>query len=302
MVSGDESVLRRWLRPPVEADGWRLDAVHMMGAGTGAAGNAGIVRAIRAAVKRERPDALLVGEHFGQADAWLQGDQEDAAMNYWGFTQPLWAWLARTDFTGHRAGIDTPAFVAWLIEVLAAVPYEIALAQWNSLDSHDSPRLLTALGGDAERLAAAFALQFAWAGVPCVYYGDEVGLEGGGDPDCRRCFPWDEARWNRRLLDHLRRLAALRRTREELRRGALQVLAQGDDWVAFTRYTAHAVAVCVVARAAVPRGDTVALDAMPFEPSRLEWTALDPGVTVAGGGLRVEVPRAGAAFAFASTR
>lgn len=302
MVEGEGSVLRRWLREPVRADGWRLDAVHMMGEGPGAAGNAGLLRRIRAAVKAERADAWIVGEHFTQADAWLQGDQEDAAMNYWGFTQPLWSWLARRDVAGRPAGIDTPTFVDWLVEALAAVPYEVALSQWNPLDSHDTPRLLSALQGDAQRLAAAFALQFAWPGVPCVYYGDEVGLEGGGDPDCRRCFPWDERRWNRPLLDHVRRLAALRAAHEELRRGAVQVLAQGDDWLALARYGARALAVAVVGRAAVRGAVAVPLDALPFGPDGLDWTTLDPGVTAGAGTLRAELPRPGAAFAFAVAR
>jgi alpha-glucosidase len=302
MVEGEDAVLRRWLRAPVRADGWRLDAVHMVGEGAGAAGNAGLVRRIRAAVKGERADAWLVGEHFGQADAWLQGDQEDSAMNYWGFTLPLWAWLAGRDVLGRPAAIDTPTFVRWLLEALAAVPYEVALAQWNVLGSHDTPRLLSVLGGDTSRLAAAFALQFAWPGVPCVYYGDEVGLEGGGDPDCRRCFPWDEAQWNRPLLDHVRRLAALRQSHEALRRGALQVLAHGDDWIAFARHTATSLAVVVVARAAVPDATAVPLDALPFDPARLDWTALDGGVSVAAGALRVALPRAGAVSAVAARR
>jgi alpha-glucosidase len=274
----------------------------MMGEGAGAAGNADLVRRIRAAVKGERADAWIVGEHFAQADAWLQGDQEDAAMNYWGFTQPLWAWLAQRDFAGRPAGIDTATFVGWLVEALAAVPYEVALAQWNPLDSHDTPRLLSALAGDAQRLAAAFALQFAWPGVPCVYYGDEVGLEGGGDPDCRRCFPWDEARWNRPLLDHVRRLASLRAAHEVWRRGAVQVLAHGDDWLAVARLDARSLAVAVVARAAVPGQVAVPLDALPFDPGGLDWTALDAGVTVGASALHVDLPQAGAAFASAVAR
>lgn len=302
MIDGEDSVLRRWLRAPVRADGWRLDAVHMIGEGPGARRNAELVRAIRAAVKAERSDGLLVGEHFGQADAWLQGDQEDAAMNYWGFLHPLWAWLAGRDIAGRRAGIDTPTFVDWLLEAIAAVPYEVALAQWNSIDSHDVPRLAGALAGDGDRLAAAAALQFVWPGVPCVYYGDEIGLEGGGDPDNRRCFPWDETRWNRPLFDAYARLAALRRSRREWQAGALQLLVTGDDAIAFARYTAQALTVCVVARAATTLPLRVPLDVLPFAHDRIDWTSLDGGLAADRGGLQAVPSRAGGLIALATLR
>ena len=276
-IRAPDSVLRRWLQPPVSADGWRLDAVHMLGEGPGAGNNAAMLRAMRDAVRDENPEAILVGEHFSEASPWLQGDQEDAAMNYWGFTLPLWQWLAGVDFGGRAAPIATTDLVDWLGESRAVVPHEVALAQWNALDSHDTQRLFTLLGTDEARHALALALQFGYPGVPCIYYGDEVGLQGGNDPDNRRCFDWSGASWRGGILERVKQLAAWRRDRAELREGACITLAHGNDWVAFARVNATAVTLLLL-----NRGDAVdavlPLDALPFDvdrwdsPSGHAWT------------------------------
>ena len=241
-----DAVLRRWLRPPYQADGWRLDVIHMLGEGPGAANNAHYVREFRHAMRDENPAAYVLGEHFSEATRWLQGDQEDGAMNYYGFLHPVRAWLAGLDINHHPLRLATADFERWLARGRATIPWDNQLAQLNLLDSHDTARLLTLLGGDADRMRLAVTLLFTAPGVPCVYYGDEIGLEGGPDPDCRRCFDWDRSHWNRPLFDHYRAMATLRRQREELRQGAWQTLAQGDDWLAFARYTgAHATVVAL---------------------------------------------------------
>ncbi|AKJ30151.1 alpha-glucosidase [Caldimonas brevitalea] len=250
MITGLDSVLRRWLRPPVAIDGWRLDAIHMLGEGAGAKRNAHWLQRIRDVVKAERPDALVIGEHFWEATPWLQGDQEDAAMNYWGFTQPLWQWLAEHDLAGRPAPLDTRDFARWLDRARAALPHDIACGMWNLIDSHDTVRLFTLLGSDEAAVRCALTLQFCYPGVPCLYYGDEIGLEGGPDPDNRRCFPWDPAQWRHGVLDHVRQLAALRHSRPELQQGACQTLASGDDWIALARYNVEAATLLVLNRGA----------------------------------------------------
>lgn len=279
-IRGPRSVLRRWLQPPVSADGWRLDAVHMLGEGPGAGNNAALLREMRSAVRAENPQAIIVGEHFSEATPWLQGDQEDAAMNYWGFTLPMWQWLAGVDFSGRAAPLPTPDLAAWLDESRAVVPHEVALAQWNALDSHDTPRLFTVLGGDARRQRLALAWQFAYPGVPCLYYGDEVGLEGGADPDNRRCFDWDRAHWQAGILRCVKRLAGWRRQRSELRDGACLTLGHGADWIAFARVNAEAVTVVALNRG--PEADALLrIDRLPIEvagwdsPSQHDWVRQD---------------------------
>jgi alpha-glucosidase len=245
-----DAVLRRWLQPPWAIDGWRLDVIHMLGEGAGAANNAHHARAIRRAIREENPEAYVLGEHFAEATRWLQGDAEDGAMNYWGFMQPLRAWLAGAEVGGMRARIDGAAFAAALARAVASVPYANQLAQFNLLGSHDTTRLLTELQGDAALMHLAFTLLFTRPGVPCLYYGDEIGTEGGADPDCRRCFDWDRRRWNGALFEHVRALARLRQARREWRDGAVLALGCGDDWLAFARFDDKAATVVALNRGA----------------------------------------------------
>lgn len=293
-IRGPRSVLRRWLQPPVSADGWRLDAVHMLGEGPGAGNNAAMLRAMRDAVRDENPEAILVGEHFSEASSWLQGDQEDAAMNYWGFTLPLWQWLGGVDFGGRAAPIATADLAAWLGESRAVVPHEVALAQWNALDSHDTQRLITLLGTDEALYGVAQALQFGYPGVPCIYYGDEVGLEGGNDPDNRRCFDWSGASWRPAVLERVKRFAAWRRDRTELREGACLTLAHGGDWIAFARVDANAVTLLVANRGDATEA-VVPLDALPFDVGR--WASPSGhGWVPDGQAIRVRLPARDAAW------
>ncbi len=93
------------------------------------------------------------------------------------------------------------------------------------LGSHDTERALTRLHGDETRLRLAWLCQFAYPGAPAIYYGDEIGLPGGKDPECRRAFPWDESKWNQGLRDYLKKLIAARKRLPALRRGAYRHLA-----------------------------------------------------------------------------
>jgi len=260
VYENDDAILRTWLRPPYRIDGWRFDVIHMLGEGTGARHNAEYVRRFRQTLRQENPEAYVLGEHIFEASRWLQGDQEDGAMNYWGFTLPLWAFLAGTDFRGHRVQLDAVEFQELLARARAAIPFENQLSQLNLLDSHDTPRLLTLLGGDKALLKAAVTMLMSYIGVPCVYYGDEIGLEGEGDPDCRRCFVWDAAAWDVELRKHYQRLIALRKAQPALQRGALIDLYAEGDLLAFARLLDGDILLTVLNRGAAARLD------LPLEP------------------------------------
>lgn len=257
VYAGPDAILRRWLRPPWRVDGWRLDVAHMMGRGPGAHGNHELLREIRTAIREERPDAYVLGEHFFEAGDWLQGDQEDGAMNYDGFLRPLLAFLAGVDFRGHGGRVDAAALDAWLTRSRARLPFPIQLSQFNLLGSHDVPRIRTRLGGETSLVVAAMHLLFTYLGVPCIYYGDEVGLEGGPDPDCRRPFPWDEARWDRATLEAVRALAHLRRAAPALARGRLETLFADGDTFAYARVLDGTAIVTAVHRGGEPRPVTL---------------------------------------------
>lgn len=293
VYAGDDAVLRRWLRPPWSVDGWRLDVIHMLGEGPGAARNHDHVAAMRRAIRAERADAYVLGEHFFDATAWLQGHEEDGAMNYAGFLRPMLAFWAGVDFRGDPERCDAAELDRRLARTRARIPWPMALSQFNLLSSHDVPRWRTRVGGDVDATVAAHHALFAYVGVPCVYYGDEVGLEGGEDPDNRRPMPWDAAAWDQRLLGTVRRLAHLRRRHPALARGRYRTLVADGDAFAFARLHEGEAVVCVLHR----RGGPVAVPVAGLVAGDGWWDALN-GVrtTAADGVLRVDLPpgRAGA--------
>ncbi|PJG60577.1 maltodextrin glucosidase [Aeromonas cavernicola] len=231
----DDAILRYWMRAPYQIDGWRFDVIHMLGERGSAKGNRHHVQAIRRAVKQENPDAYVLGEHFFEASQWLQGDQEDGAMNYYGFAHPIRAFLAGQDIAYHPIHIRAEELDRWLKLARAHIPFKNQLAQFNLLDSHDTARFLYLLGEDKQTMQLAVTLLLTYIGVPSIYYGDEVGLSGGNDPDCRRCFPWDTTRWDHALHDHYQRLIQIRRQRPSLRRGDIQTLYAGSHSYVFAR-------------------------------------------------------------------
>ena len=290
IYEADDAVLRHWLRAPYQIDGWRFDVIHMLGEGTGAVNNAEYVRHFRQTLREENSQAYVLGEHFFEATKWLQGDQEDAAMNYDGFTRPVWAFFAERDHKGHPVQIDAATFNEVLTRSRARLPFEIQLSQFNLLDSHDTPRFLTLVNGNRDLMKAAVTLLLTYIGVPCVYYGDEVGLEGGGDPDCRRTFPWDEEQWDVDLRSHYQTLIAFRKAHEVLQQGALVTLYAEGDVYAFARVLGEDIIIT-----AVNRGEEVhvGLSVWKVGLKNATLTSFFNGqeVTVEGGRLELHLPK-----------
>jgi len=130
-------------------------------------------------------------------------------------------------------GID---FADAIDTVLSWYDPHITMAQLNLLDSHDTPRYITSVREDWSALKLAYLFLFTYPGAPCIYYGDEIGLTGGHDPECRRSFPWDEAQWNLDILAHVKKLTALRTAYPALRRGSYHRLYADREAVAFGRW------------------------------------------------------------------
>jgi cyclomaltodextrinase len=112
---------------------------------------------------------------------------------------------------------------------------EITRSQLNLIDSHDMPRFLSCASSDENSLKLAWLCIFTMPGAPCIYYGDEIGLEGGHDPDCRRSFPWDESKWDKNLLSYAREVVALRKQSPALRRGDYRRLFAADSAFCYSR-------------------------------------------------------------------
>lgn len=246
IYGGEDSIVRHWLKAPWNMDGWRLDVVHMLGEGGGARNNLQHVAGITRSAKQARPDAFVFGEHFGDARQWLQADAEDSAMNYRGFTFPLWGFLANTDISYDPQLIDAETCMKWMDNYRASLSHQQQLRMFNQLDSHDTARFKSLLGKDVARLPLAVTWLFTWPGVPCIYYGDEVGLDGNNDPFCRKTFPWAPEKQDKALLALYQRLIKLRKQSQALRYGGCQVVYAHDNVVVFVRvYNQQRVLVAI---------------------------------------------------------
>jgi alpha-glucosidase len=300
IYAGADSVVRRWLRPPYDADGWRLDVANMLGRCGEVQLNAEVLRELRAAVKATRPDAYLLGENFFDATAQLQGDQLDAAQDYQGFHVPVVRWLtgaeplpprglrARPPLAPAAAGAEQLA--ASLLAVRARVPFAIAQAQLHQLSSHDTPRILTVLADHPGRLRVAVALLLLWPGVPCLYYGDEVGLRGGRDPENRGGMVWDPDRWDHDLLAWHRALIALRRDDPVLGEGGVTVLHARGDVLVFARILGPDARLVALNRADRARRVTVDASPLGWRTGEVVDRLTDGGATAADGRLVLRLP------------
>jgi alpha-glucosidase len=177
-------------------------------------------------------------------------------MNYAGFLRPVWWWLRREaieedvfssapapSYTGRDA-------VAVMRRFRAGVPWEAVVNSWTLVDSHDTPRFRT-VTGSRERQVVGVGLQMTTPGVPMLYAGSELGLEGRWGEDGRRPMPWHDApAWDASFLEDVRRLAALRRSSDALARGGIRYLSVGDDAIAYLRETRGESLLCLAARAA----------------------------------------------------
>jgi cyclomaltodextrinase len=240
-------VAEHWIRFGI--DGWRLDVPQEID-------DPAFWAEFRRRVRAINPEAYLVGEIWHVAPEWLCGDRFDALMNYplaeailsfagaGHLDEPLLR--SHHEFGRHVAAIDGPSFARRLDELMSAYDPDVGAVQLNLLDSHDSPRFHSLVRGDRASYRLAMLLIATLPGAPCIYYGDEIGMEGGLDPDCRRAFPCDEGRWDRDLLAFVRGVLAVRRESDALRRGSFRIAGSGGNVVAFERsFGAERVVVVV---------------------------------------------------------
>ena len=209
-----------WLRE-YGTDGWRLDVADEV--------DDAFWREFRRRCKAVKSDALLIGEVWGDARHWLGGDMLDSAMNY--------------DFRNHcrhffaEGNIDARTFAGRCADMLMRYKRQTASVQLNILDSHDTGRFLSLCGGDTRRLKLAVLFMCCFVGMPCIFYGDELGVEGQDELDYRRAMPWQDG--DRDLLRFYREAIALRRAHPALRHGELRFLRAepGEHVLVFERKT-----------------------------------------------------------------
>jgi len=276
-------VAEHWLRFGI--DGWRLDVPAEID-------DRSFWQEFRQRCRAINPEAYLVGEIWGVAPDWVSGDRFDALMNYplaeaiIGFAggpslnEPL---LRSHSEYSRVTRLDGPTFASLLGRLLTEYEPSTTAVQLNLLGSHDTPRVLSLLGGDIDAMELAVLVQGTLPGAPCVYYGDEVGLTGGKDPENRKAFPWDPSRWESDLLDATRATFRLRRAEAGLRSDGVTFLASAGDALAFERRAGER-------RLGVALNAGVAAASLALGPA-----AGDAEVLLATGRGRISPPRVGVA-------
>lgn len=257
-INGADGIVAKWIR--CGASGWRLDVADEL--------PDGFIEALRARAKATDPDALVLGEvwedasnkeSYGHRRRYLLGGQLDSVMNY-----PFREAILRFLLHGGREG-----FFNTVMAVVENYPPQVLRLLMNHIGTHDTERVLTLLGGEPSggrdrrwqseqrmsaeqsdlglrRLRLATLLQFALPGVPCIYYGDEVGLEGYKDPFNRATYPW--GREDTVLLDWYRKLGACRRACAALAEGEIRPVDTDGQVVCFVRSDAHSALLVAVNR------------------------------------------------------
>jgi neopullulanase len=253
-------VARYWIE--FGADGWRLDVPTEIA-------DVEFWREFRQVVKGANPQAYLCGEIWHPAPAWLQGDQFDAVMNYIFTRAALCFFGAKTlrpkmKSGGYKlAALSVGRFAEQIDAMHALYDWQINYAQLNLLDSHDTPRALTIMGGDKSALRLAVLFQMTMPGAPCIYYGSEIGMAGAHDPGCREAFPWeDEGQWDTDLLAFYRRVTALRHRYPVLRTGDFCRLYAHNGVYAFGRTLGEEQAIVLFNTNTAPAQVTFSTEAM----------------------------------------
>jgi alpha-glucosidase len=257
-----QAVTAKWLQPPYELDGWRVDVANMSGRTGHTDVNADVAPTLREVLG---DDSVLVAEHFHDFRPDFRGWH--GAMNYAGFSRPVWTWLrGDRQLPYFELPVGMPrrggeASAATMRAFRAGVPWQFVLNSWLILDSHDSPRFRT-MAGSSERQLVGLGLQMTSPGVPMIFAGDELGLEGEWGEDARRAMPWGRPdTWANDLHAAYRRLVALRRSHESLARGGFRFAYVDDDVIAYLRETRGERLLCLASRA-------------EHEPVRLSLAAL----------------------------
>lgn len=276
-----------WLRFGI--DGWRLDVPFEIK-------TPGFWQEFRHRIKAINPQAYIVGEVWGDSREWLDGTQFDGVMNYL-FAVPTIAFTA-----GDRVVLEQvqsreyqpypPLFAAEygskIQELLQLYPWEIQLTQLNLLGSHDTARLITIAGGDRATVELATLLLLTFPGAPSIYYGDEVGLPGGVDPDSRRGFPL-EADWNQEILNIHRQLIALRHKHPALRTGDYEVIFARGELYIFARTLDTDKLIIAVNAGTAKTTAKLDITSLPTQPDQVvygaaefEWCGEQFSLTVPG--------------------
>jgi alpha-glucosidase len=215
-----------------------------------------VAKAIKERMTEIVPDGYLLAEHCHDAAQDLDGHGWHGTMDYNGFTRPVWAWVTSNNAEpremsgtpGPTPRLDALAIITTMREQHARAPWRSWAASFTLLGSHDTARIASMCTPDEHLVAAG--LLFTLPGVPMIFAGDEIGVEGNNNNLTRQPFPWNGQTWNHTLFDAYRQLISLRQSCEALQHGSLRWVYTQGDAIVFLRETAKQRLLIHVARAA----------------------------------------------------
>lgn len=244
---------KKWVSPPYNVDGWRLDVAADLGHSQEF--NHEFWKKFRKAVKEANPEAIILAEHYGDANSWLQGDQWDTIMNYDGFMDPVTWFLTGVDKHSDNSNPgmrgDAGTFKLTMQYQMSRMQNQSLLVAMNELSNHDHSRFLTRTNrmvgrvGTAGTAAASqdideaifkqgVVMQMTLPGAPTLYYGDEAGVCGWTDPDNRRTYPWGHE--NFEILEFYREAIAIHRQHKVFKTGSYKPLVEQRDLLCYGRF------------------------------------------------------------------
>lgn len=244
---------KKWVSPPYNVDGWRLDVAADLGHSQEF--NHEFWKKFRKAVKEANPEAIILAEHYGDANSWLQGDQWDTIMNYDGFMDPVTWFLTGVDKHSDNSNPgmrgDAGTFKLTMQYQISRMQNQSLLVAMNELSNHDHSRFLTRTNrmvgrvGTAGTAAASqdideaifkqgVVMQMTLPGAPTLYYGDEAGVCGWTDPDNRRTYPWGHE--NFEILEFYRETIAIHRQHKVFKTGSYKPLVEQRDLLCYGRF------------------------------------------------------------------
>ena len=245
-------IAKKWVSPPYNADGWRLDVAADLGRSNEY--NHEFWKKFRKVVKEGNPEALILAEHYGDPSEWLEGDEWDTIMNYDAFMEPVTWFLTGMEKHSDEAREDlrgnADAFVNAIRHHMSNMMTPSLQVSMNELSNHDHSRFLTRtnhrvgrvqeLGAEAANenvnvavMREAVVMQMTWPGAPTVYYGDEAGVCGFTDPDNRRTYPWGHE--DQELIAFHREMIRIHKRYPVFREGSVQMLEWRENVLAYAR-------------------------------------------------------------------
>ena len=275
VYEGNNSIVKKWISPKFGMAGWRIDVGNMTGVQGAENHHVEVMQGIRQAMQEVNPDTWLVAENGDFIASDLNGLGWQGAMNYQGFMRPFWNWINRNpEITGGFQGlpfampkINGKQLVESISEFNASIPWRSLTASMMLLDSHDTARFRTVVLGDIAAHKTAMTMMLSYPGVPSIFAGDEIGLEGSWGEDARRTINWeDRSGWDIEFFAEVKKLVKLRKTQDALINGGLRWIAVENDYIAYLRESKKQSLLVLVSRG--PINTTIDLSTHGYEVTK----------------------------------